>query len=170
MGCTMRKCGFGHMRAAKALISLRICAVWSWPSLSSKNSFDAIECKIGEKKIRMILCANAECSESETFCIFSKALFRLTRPISWVLCFSHKIYNIRCYYLPISAHSASFVAFRLRLCILMFLIKAYDVGSHLNCHKKVKAATYWGYSNEYKQCILYKENRKNQPLASFCTP
>ena len=37
MGDTMRKHVIGHVWTAKANISLRICAVWSGPSLSSNN-------------------------------------------------------------------------------------------------------------------------------------
>ena len=34
IGDAMRKCVFDNMRTAKAMIRLRICAVWSWPLLS----------------------------------------------------------------------------------------------------------------------------------------
>ena len=43
MGCAMQNRVFGHMRTAKAQISLRIHAVWSGPSCPLTESFDIKE-------------------------------------------------------------------------------------------------------------------------------
>ena len=42
-GRAMRKCVFGHMRTVKAQIRLRIRAVWSGPSLPTKELLDTVE-------------------------------------------------------------------------------------------------------------------------------
>ena len=44
-----RKRVFGHMRTAKAQISLRIRAVWSGPSLTANSSLNTIKCIFGEQ-------------------------------------------------------------------------------------------------------------------------
>ena len=71
----MRKCVFGHMRTAKTQISLRICAMWSWPSLSANgiigyySMFQRGQIPIWDYASILILCA------------CSKALFRFMQPI-----------------------------------------------------------------------------------------
>ena len=63
MDRVMRQRIFGHMRTAKAQISLRIRAVWSGPSLSA-NKLIGKEMYEWRAKARMILCARAGYSES----------------------------------------------------------------------------------------------------------
>ena len=64
MVCTTRKCVFGHMRTAKAQISLRIHTVWSGPSLSANRIIGHYKMYEWRAKAWMILCTCAVLSES----------------------------------------------------------------------------------------------------------
>ena len=57
MGRAMRKRVFGHMRTAKAQISLHICAVWSGPSLSAYRIIGNYRMYQVKSNARMRLCA-----------------------------------------------------------------------------------------------------------------
>ena len=63
VGCTMLQSIIRHMRTGKAQISLRICAVWSGPSLPDNRIIGFSRKYEWRAKARMILCA---CSWSES--------------------------------------------------------------------------------------------------------
>ena len=67
IGSSMRQCVFGHLRTAKAQISLRIRTVWSGPSLSANRIIGYDRVYELRAKARMILCAGAGSSESAHF-------------------------------------------------------------------------------------------------------
>ena len=52
MDRALQKCVAGLMRTAKTQLSLRIRAVWSWPSLSANKMYEwrTTECRNGEQK------------------------------------------------------------------------------------------------------------------------
>ena len=63
----MRKCDFGHMRTGMAQFSLRIRAVWSWPSVFANRTTDYYRMYEWRAKATMILCGCAGLSESAHF-------------------------------------------------------------------------------------------------------
>ena len=67
MGRARRKLVFGHLRAAKALIRLRIRAVWSGPSLSANRVIGYCRMWEWRANTRMIRYACAGWSESANF-------------------------------------------------------------------------------------------------------
>ena len=67
MGRAMRKRAFGHMRTAKAQISLRIRAVWSGSSLSANRIISYYRMYEWRANTKMILFACAGWSESLYF-------------------------------------------------------------------------------------------------------
>ena len=67
IGRAKQKRVFGHMRAAKAQISLRIRAVWSGPSLSANKIIGYYRMYEWRAKARMILCACKRWSKSANF-------------------------------------------------------------------------------------------------------
>ena len=69
-----------HMRTEKAKISLRIRAVWTWPSLSANGSilcYSMFQCR---RNARMRLCACAEWFESAYFAHIRKHFFAWRGP------------------------------------------------------------------------------------------
>ena len=62
-----RQCVFGHMQTAKAQIRLRICAVWSRPSLSTNRIIRYYRIFHWRSSARMWLCACAGWCESAHF-------------------------------------------------------------------------------------------------------
>ena len=75
LGRTIQKRVFGHMRIAKARISLRIRAVWSGPSLSDSRII--WYCRMYGRKAKAAWYFAHEQDKLNR----SKALFRLTRPM-----------------------------------------------------------------------------------------
>ena len=89
----MRKHVFGHMRTAKAQISLRVRAVWSGPSLSANRFIGYYRMFEWRAKARMTLCACAGWSESvhvaHVECTFSIDIF--TESLSTSIFWSFKV-------------------------------------------------------------------------------
>ena len=81
MGRAMRKRVFGHMRTAKAQISLRIRAVWSGPSLSANRIIGYYEMYEWRAKAPDDISACARWSWICAFCACSKTHFCLVRPV-----------------------------------------------------------------------------------------
>ena len=77
----LRKHVFGHMRTAKAQISLRIRAVWSGPSLSANRLIRYYRMYERRAKARMILCACAGWSEFAHILQIRRHCFCLTHTI-----------------------------------------------------------------------------------------
>ena len=67
LGPAIRERIFGHMRTAKAQISLRIRAVWSEPSLSANRIIRYYRMYEWTAKTRLVLCACAGLSEPVHF-------------------------------------------------------------------------------------------------------
>ena len=67
VGSAMRKRVFGHMRTAKAQISLRMRAAWSGPSLFANRLTRYLRMYEWRAKVRMTLCACTGWSESAHF-------------------------------------------------------------------------------------------------------
>ena len=85
MGHVMRKCILGHMPTAKVQLSLRICAVWSGPSLSANRIIGHYRMNQWTANARMRLCACVGWIWICAFCACSKTPFRLAKPIySWL--------------------------------------------------------------------------------------
>ena len=75
IGRAMRKCDFGHMRTAKAQVSLRIRAGSSGPSLSANKIIGYYRMYEWRVKARMILCACAELSYLAHFAQVRRHIF-----------------------------------------------------------------------------------------------
>ena len=80
MGRAMRKHVFGHMRTAKAQISLRIRAVWSGPSLSESRIIEYYWMFQWRANARMRLCACAGWCEYAHFAHARSYLFAWRGP------------------------------------------------------------------------------------------
>ena len=75
LGCMIRKRVFGHMWTAKIQFSLRICAVWSGPSLSAGTITGYCRMYEWRAKAWTILWAWRWMIQIYAFCVFSKAFF-----------------------------------------------------------------------------------------------
>ena len=78
--CNVKTCHLAYADS-KALISLRICAGWSWPFLSANRIIGYYRMHKQRSSSRMVLCLWVGWSESSALCACLKALFRLTRPV-----------------------------------------------------------------------------------------
>ena len=84
-GRTKRKHVFGHMRTAKAQISLRIRAVWSGPSLSANRIIEYYRMYQWTAKTRIRPCARAEWCYSAQFAHARRHLFAWRGPFDKIL-------------------------------------------------------------------------------------
>ena len=82
----MRKRVFGHMRTAKAQVSLRIRTIWSGPSLSANRIIGYYRMFEWRAKIQMILCAYAGWSEPAHFAHVRRHIFASRDPLIMYIC------------------------------------------------------------------------------------
>ena len=93
MDRVMRKRVFRHMRTAKAQIRLRICAVWSGPSVSANRIIGYYRMYEWRAKARMIFCACTGWSEFARFAHVRRHSFAWCDPDNSYHRYMHKLHR-----------------------------------------------------------------------------